>query len=213
MLRLILVVLVMSFAMDAAQAQVESAVYLKDGSVVHGVIIEEVAGQFVKIRLSDNRVLTYNAHQIVEVVRQPKPESVAPRKNPKLAGYLSGGCFPGIGQFYNGEYGKGAKHMAIASVGLSVGLIGALGEAVETLDDWGTKTEDSTDAPEILMSVGGLIFFGAMIWSVMDASSTAEKINDQNERQRQARLIEFHGIEVDPIASRKALGARFAYRF
>lgn len=131
MLRLILAVLVMSFAMDAAQAQVESAVYLNDGSVVRGGIIEEVPGQFVRIRLSDNRVLTYNAHQIMEIVRQPIPESAAPRKNPKLAGCLSG-CLPGLGQFYNGESGKGAIQMGMALGGLSIALIGVLGEAVET---------------------------------------------------------------------------------
>ncbi len=209
MLRLILVFLVMSFAMDAAQAQVESAVYLNDGSVVRGVIIEEVPGQFVKIRLSDNRVLTYKAHQIMEIVRQPIPESVAPRKNPLLAGCLSG-FLPGLGQFYNGESGKGTIQMGMALGGLSVALIGVLASAVETWNDWGT---DSTDAPETIVGVGGVLFISAWVWSVIDAPSSAKKINNQNERQRQARLIEFHGIEVDPIASRKALGARFAYRF
>ena len=209
MLRLILVSLVMSFAMDAAQAQVEDAVYLKDGSFVRGVIIEEVPGQFVKIRLSDNRVLTYNAHQIVEVVRQPKPESVAPRIDAKAAGCLSG-CLPGLGQFYIGDYGKGTIQMSMASVGILLIFGGLLGSVLDTYDDWGT---DSSDGPESVMGVGALLYFGALVWSVTDARSSAEKINDQNERQRQARLIEFHGIEVAPIASRKILGARFAFRF
>ena len=209
MLRLILAVLVISFAVNAAQAQGEVAVYLKDGSVVHGAIIEEVPGQFVKIRLLDNRVLTYKANQINGIIRQPITVSTAPRKNPLLAGCLSG-FFPGLGQFYNGESGKGAIQMGMAGAGFLILLIGASMSAVEVWDDWGT---DSTEAPENIMVVGVALYLGAWVWSVIDAPSSAMEINDQNERQRHTRLIEFHDIGVSPIASRKALGARFAFRF
>ena len=224
MLRLILAVLVICFAVNAAQAQGEVTVYLKDGSVVRGAIIEKVPGQFVKIRLLDNRVLTYKANQIMEIIRQPIIVSTAPRKNPLLAGCLSG-CFPGLGQFYNGESGKGAIQMGAASAGLlilstglSIGASMTAVEAVEVWDDWGT---DSTEAPENtmggvpenIMGVGFALYLGALVWSVIDAPSSAREINDQNERQRRARLIEFHDMEVNPIASRNALGARFAFRF
>ncbi len=61
---------------DASAQQAQDVVYLKNGSIIRGMIIEQVPGQSLKIRTQDGNVFVYT---MAEVQRITKEESVASR--------------------------------------------------------------------------------------------------------------------------------------
>lgn len=56
-------------------AKAEDVVYLKDGSVVHGMIIEEVPGKSVKVQTSDGNIFVYKTAQIEKITHSATEET------------------------------------------------------------------------------------------------------------------------------------------
>jgi len=86
--------------------------------------------------------------------------------NPWVAGLLSG-VLPGLGQFYNRQWGKG--------VGFLIGTLvveGVLGVSADML-----KFFQSGALPEstVQFLFGSVIVLGIVIWSVYDAYRVAKK--------------------------------------
>jgi hypothetical protein len=52
-----------------AQATID-VVHLKDGTVVKGVIIEQVAGQYVRVQLNDGRMVVVDAGDVAEITKE-----------------------------------------------------------------------------------------------------------------------------------------------
>ena len=123
----------------------KDVVYLKNGGIVKGIIMEQVPGQSLKIQTSDGSVFVYNMSEVdkigKELVAAEKTNySTAHQvgyKNPTSAWALSF-LIPGGGQFYNGQTGKGVGFLAgyVASAGVfwfvswPVGLAGMLVSSV-----------------------------------------------------------------------------------
>jgi TM2 domain-containing membrane protein YozV len=93
------------------------------------------------------------------------------RKNPVIGGLLSF-LFPGAGQFYNEEFGKGiiliaaaiAAIVSIVYTGISLGNGILNGEAIP----------EAVQIVKIVMS--GLIYFGLWLFSMIDAVIRADRI-------------------------------------
>jgi hypothetical protein len=83
------------------------------------------------------------------------------RKSPFLAWFLSW-LYPGIGQFYNGQAGKGIAMTAVATGGFGLCIA-----AVQKEDD-------------NLGAIGALVLTGVALWSMIDAPVSAGKINRRN---------------------------------
>ena len=92
-----------------------------------------------------------------------------PRKSPILAGILSG-IMPGLGQFYNRQWIKGAGFLA----GLLV-LTVALGRVAdeEQLERAATTGVPLDNPGPILLLL--LLLLALVIWSVVDAVRTAKR--------------------------------------
>ena len=116
----------MTFAF--AQTSLQDVVYLKNGSIIRGDIIEMVPGETIKIMTSDGSVFV---HDYADVQKFTKEQSVSStnlknntysveKKSPWLSGFLSF-CIPGLGQFYNGESRKGWVDLA-TSLGGYLGM-------------------------------------------------------------------------------------------
>lgn len=93
------------------------------------------------------------------------------RKQPALAWFLSY-LYPGIGQFYNGQNGKGAAMVVAGTVGLGC-MIGGIA----------TTDEDSYEmTPEggATFALGLVVYLAASIWSQIDAPISAVSINRRN---------------------------------
>lgn len=98
----------------------QDVVYLNNGSIIRGVIIEQVPGVSLKIRTTDGNVFVYDIKDVTKMTKEES--SVMPQygnmqnqtrysaKSPIAAWGLSF-LIPGLGQFYNGEARKGALYL------------------------------------------------------------------------------------------------------
>ena len=151
-----------------AQSGILDVVYLKNGSIVKGIIIENTPNANIKLKTSDGSLFVYNYDEIEkfakeEVVnrRNNYYSSSVNEKNPGLA-LLFSLLIPGGGQYYNGERTKGVTMTGIW-----------LGSAVLT-------TVAANQGEVELSSIGSLILLGNYIWSMIDAPVSANRINRQN---------------------------------
>jgi hypothetical protein len=95
----------MASATHAQMTATEDVVYLKDGSVIRGTIVEQRPGESVLIRTRDGNTLPYTMDRIEkmtkETVAMATPTGVG-RKEHAVAFILSL-LVPGGGQDYNGQ--------------------------------------------------------------------------------------------------------------
>ena len=125
-------ILVSGFAIFA-QSEMRDVVYLKNGSVVKGTIMEEAVGKYVRIDTPDGSIFFYEMNEIEKIVKEKvatpetkveTPETkvatnqnsmpvqnnnymyMPPRKSTFGAGFLSF-LIPGAGELYASDWDKG----------------------------------------------------------------------------------------------------------
>ena len=198
MVRVTLVTFAMVFlvATTVSAQQMEDVVYLDNGGIVRGTILEQIPDKSLKIKRRDGKEFKYRMHEIVRISREPAfgSRTLSQKKNPMVALGLS---FPivGSGQFYNGEYTKGVAQMGAAVVGLGLVL---------SNDDWRSIP-------------GYVLLLGGAIWSLIDAPMSTNRINRQNQLASHGHLIELDGeratVGIDPVTSNRGLGTVLTLRF
>lgn len=154
------------------EAALQDVVYLKNGSIIRGIIIEQIPGQSLKIRIADGSVFVYQMSDVERITKE-KPVTSVPtkvRKEPVVACALSI-FLPGAGQLYNGEVAKGVIMFGAFIIGASL-MMAAL---TEEIVDWNYEKESHPD-----LALGTLILLGAWLWSVIDAPISASRINREN---------------------------------
>ena len=214
MSRFILIICTMAFltTTQVLAQELDDVVYLKNGGIVRGTVIEQVTGKSLKIRRFDGKVFRYKMNEIDKMSKETVigTRTVAKKKNPMVALGLS---FPiiGAGQFYNGQYTKGVIQLGATIVGLGLTL-SASGDNQDQPD--GNLDVDTDD----WMSVPGyLLLFGGAIWSLIDAPRSANRINQQSQISSYGHLFQLDGdramLGMDPVASRKGLGALLTLQF
>ncbi|HET7040049.1 MAG TPA: hypothetical protein VFH97_09175 [Gemmatimonadales bacterium] len=175
-LALAVILLVARAGQAAAQSDLEDVVYLKDGSIVRGILVEQVPGQSLLIRTRDGSQFRYPMDQVARITREP-PQATAPaaappqirQGNPKSGGtaVLYSLLLTGGGQFYNGDAGLGLGL-------LLTGLISApfFVDATVTCYDSGEQCG---------VSLGlGVIFFGSKIFSIIEAPMGTRRWNREH---------------------------------
>ncbi|MEX0681149.1 MAG: hypothetical protein WD097_07180 [Balneolales bacterium] len=134
----------------------EDIVHTKDGSSYRGRIVEEFPNDRIIIedRAGNRHAIQWDIIERIErgVATTDTRQNI---KNPTTSWALSFFLFPGIGQFYNGDSGKGA--------GMSLG--GLLGVGMLASED-----EDTIVA-------GAVIYLGIWVWSWIDAPRRSREIN------------------------------------
>lgn len=105
----------------SAQTNLEDVVYLNNGSVIRGVIIEQIPGVSLKIKTNDGNIFVYDMKDVTKMHKEESYESKnstqsympkAPRKEPGLA-WLFSFLLPGGGQFYNGNIAAGVSFLTV----------------------------------------------------------------------------------------------------
>lgn len=82
-------VAVIGFAMPAAAQQYQEVVYLKNGSVIKGVVIEQIPGQSVKVQTQDGSIFVYEMSEVDKIVKEDlqqkrvKPATTIREKSPR----------------------------------------------------------------------------------------------------------------------------------
>ena len=139
-----------------AQGSQEGVVHPSDESTVQAPVPGEALTVSVLIEAWDRNRFRIQMDQIARFTQKfgSGDDGSQQTKNPYLACGLSA-LLPGMGQFYNGQIGKGALHLAL--------LLGSFVAAGEY-----------RGIPE---EVGLAGMFGTYIWSMIDAPVTANAIN------------------------------------
>jgi hypothetical protein len=75
MIRKILLAAVFAGAIPFVQAQqtMEEVVYLKNGSIIRGIIIEQVPNRTIKIQTADGNLFVYDVDEIEKLTKEPAP--------------------------------------------------------------------------------------------------------------------------------------------
>ena len=63
-------VALIGFTMPAAAQQYQEVVYLKNGSVIKGVVIEQIPGQSVKVQTQDGSIFVYKMSEVDKIVKE-----------------------------------------------------------------------------------------------------------------------------------------------
>lgn len=178
-----------------AQA-LEDVVYLKNGGLMRGIIIEQIPNQSLKIQTREMNVFVYKFEEIEKIAKEEV-------KSLRRSNYTSNDTYelypglscvfsaiiPGTGQIYNRQYSKGAIILLTSAV------FGAL-----YVEEW--KPLGFTEA--------GLVGY-SMIWlySVIDAPVNSIRINRKNNfaMQLSPAIIRL------PLDKKSIIGLSYAFRF
>ena len=178
-----------------AQSRLLDVVYLKNGSIIHGDIIEMVPGETVKIMTSDGSVVVYDFSYVEKFIKEETlhcEESTMEKKSPWASGFMSF-FVPGLGQLYNGESRKGCIDFATHVGGYAVSLAGLCLTLEYSRDKNCYHGEDGAIIYEVkegnkFLSTTGFILFTAgiitvyanAIHSIVDAAKSSNRINAEN---------------------------------
>ena len=186
---LFFVCLMMGMTFAFSQSNLQDVVYLKNGSIIRGDIIEMVPGETVKIMTTDGSVFVHDYADVQKFTKEQPVSSTnlknntysVEKKSPWLSGFLSF-CIPGLGQFYNGE-----NHKGWVDLGTSLGgLVGMYAGAY--MVSWGAINTDQWGEPDMAMVMpGSIVMLAGMgvalvngIHSIVDAAKSSNRINAEN---------------------------------
>ncbi len=150
---------------------IHDIIYLKNGSIIKGTIIDQVPKQSIKIKTRDGNLLVYNAADIEKTSTVNYSE-----KKPVVAFLWSALLIPGAGQFYNGQCGKGII-MSVIDIAASVELYRALNDYT-TITEYGISYKNWNGGEATIVCLG--VMLADAIWSDIDAPVSANAINRRN---------------------------------
>lgn len=165
-------------------------VYLKNGTIIRGKIIEETS-ENLTIQASDGNVSIYPIDAISKTSKTPYQY-----KNPYASCCMSL-VFPGGGQVYNEEPVKGIMFLG----GFYVGAIIMYSS---------TGPQHDAEAKSDRVVVGSLMVLGFYLASAIDASISSVKINRKRRDGDSRRKVT---LEINPITSPTKRGAMISLRF
>ena len=198
-----------------AEAQiVEEVIYLKNGSVVRGIIVEQIPNETLRIRTKGGSEFVFKMSEVLKITKElpvvepPGPGRLPPssyikEKDPAIAAILSF-LLTGTGQFYVEEYNKAYVHWLIYAVS-----IGFIVKAVE--DNYINIYNNSYDPDDDdgYAAIGGLLWLTNWVVSVVTAPGQARAFN---ERQQAVSLLEDR-LLLESYTGGNAQGALLSLRF
>ncbi len=183
-----------------AQEKMQDLLYLKDGSIIRGTIIEKVENEFIKIKTLDGNEIIYKMTEIDKIMQIPILKKAG--KSPLLSCGLSI-LFPGLGQHYNGDYLKGFIQEGIFITGAGLVLHGFYNDYPEY-------------EPDASVYIGCVAAMVAQFWSIIDAPIRSNQINKQN-RPSYGHLIEYqlkdHVFGIDFQITKNQIASKICLHF
>ena len=207
----LIVVCVMSvgiFTKAEAQQTVEDVVYLKDGSIIRGIIVKQVPNQSLQIRTQRAGEMTLKMSDVLEITKAlPMSQlGASQEKHPFTAFGLSALSLGyGYGQVYNGQYLKAGAHLVLATACFGIILTSFEDNGGNSADENGVNSTEEGGGATTTTYLGLLIAVGNWGYSMFDAYSSAKKINQQNQQPLSLNLA--------PYISDKQSGAVVSFRF
>ncbi|MDQ7815388.1 MAG: hypothetical protein RDU14_00010 [Melioribacteraceae bacterium] len=93
---LIMIVFFVSFV--AAQSQYIEVIYLKNGSMLKGIIVESIPNKSVKIQTKDGNIFSYNIDEVEKITKEIENNSLIENNDSKLVNQTQEGTL-----FISGE--------------------------------------------------------------------------------------------------------------
>lgn len=94
---LLLFTLLVSAVVFAQQNNLTDVVYLKNGSILRGIIIEQIPNESIKLQTADNNILVYKTDEIERITKEPVSNRNNFRNNDERKGFIGlslGAAFP-----------------------------------------------------------------------------------------------------------------------
>ena len=208
----IVCVIVFAVASHASAQHYEDVIYLKNGSIVRGVIIEQIPDDSVKIQIQGGSLFIFRMSEVLKIVKEPTivQTAIKGEKSPGIAFVLSL-VIVGAGQAYNEEYNKAIGHWLI--MGGSVFLIyRGLEDNFDSYDAQGNVESVDPNRNDILIVAG--IGAGLINWivSMIQAPISAQKLNEQRRNSQGISILQDR-LFLEPYTSRETRGAMLSLRF
>jgi hypothetical protein len=204
-------------------------VTLQDGRTIQGTVVEQTAER-IKIQSSTGALMVFGMEDVAKISRgessrpfvEPRPLTrLSPLyKNPAVAFRMS--CvFPGAGQFYNGEGGKGFLQVSLFIGGLALAIAEAprYGWVDYVYEDgsYAYSEKVQTGGDESACAAGVVLAAGTWIWSVLDAPGGADRYNRKHGLTLFEDLLKGRTVAVEPVLfggkKQDASGVQVEYRF
>ena len=184
-LLLAFVVANVGFALSQDYKSYDDVIYGTDGSVVRGVIIEQVPGVSYKIATEGGNIFIYDALKVEKITKEPpvknyyqgrgtRPNEYGHelyRKSPFWSA-VGSFCITGLGQVINGETRKG-----LLLFGGNVACVATCVVAT-TFANEGYGGDPELNAGVAVVSLLGAI--GIRLYSIIQAPIYASRYNEQN---------------------------------
>ncbi len=133
---LLITVLIATSSMIVAQQNYQDVVYLKNGSVIRGVITEQIPNQQLKIETADGNVFVFQFSEVEKLMREPvvvmkkttasHTSSVSREKTKGYVGIIDAFYGIGVGDYAENLFGvtmvNGYRFNPYFSLGVGVGL-------------------------------------------------------------------------------------------
>lgn len=152
-----------------AQQPMEDVVYLENGSVIRGTILEQTPGESLRIETRDGNIFVFDMEEVERITREAAVEIGGPKSSGTA---LTLALFPGIigvqgvGQWYNGDILKGFLFFGAGIVGGNMILSDPA--------DSGDGTDEDVSGRVV---AGSIIWLTSLVWSSIDAYQTAQRIS------------------------------------
>ena len=84
---IVFLIILCGFAINSFAQNMQEVVYLKNGSVVRGVIIEQIPNRSVKIKTADGSIFAYNMSEVVRITKEASLKKAYSSDNEIKKGY------------------------------------------------------------------------------------------------------------------------------
>jgi len=213
--KILLFIFCLSFTGVLLAQEYEEVVYLKNGSVIRGTVIETVPGVSMKMQTKDGNIFVYNMEDVEKVTKELvetkkskgtyQSQYVGGEKSPALAVLLSA-VFPGIGQYYNGDVGKGVIMNVLYVGGFVLAFTAGFEENTYGYSGYYYDYYYTEETIGTWYWVGLGVSMGTAIWSMIDAGISASNYNDRLREEYYGHMFEYGlkkgivlGLDVSPI--------------
>ena len=206
---------------EISHTETRYVIYLKDGRIIRGIILEKT-DETLSVRTGSDRVISLSIDQVARLEKEQLSRRIDnKRKSPYVAMGLSA-LLPGSGQFYNGQYGKGGIQLVIYGIGWGLVLTGRetvteTEERYDLLPD-GTQHYSLSSSTEYGFTDTGYIGLGLLagtwLWSLIDAPISAKNINKKDEYGHLLKLGDDRvTLGIDPVIQHNGLGTLLTVHF
>lgn len=156
----------------------QDAVYLVNGSILRGTVIEQVFNSHVKVQTNDGSMFVYRNDEIERILKEQgySRQRNEQLKEPAIA-FLLSFCITGAGQYYNGEYGKGLLQQCLVGTGTLMITVRGFEEEDEYIYHYDVEPKLKHTS---WFYAGISMIAITQLWSLIDAPASAASINDRN---------------------------------